>query len=104
MFGRDRDWGWSGCRVSFRLSARNTAAPPPLSYRCGLQAIYGFKGSDARYLSAAHNVWPGAGERPWVSLHLRTSYRITGPMATFVNEVRGGCAGPPRGAVSSHTT
>jgi hypothetical protein len=60
---------------------RATHHPPP-------QAIYEFNGSDARYLSAAHNVWPGAGERPWSTLSLRTSYRITGPMATFINEVR----------------
>ena len=48
------------------------------------QAIYGFKSSDARFLTLSPQVWPVGG--PWVSRHLRTSYRVSPACAVFVNQ------------------
>lgn len=48
------------------------------------QAVYCFKGSDARYLTHAADVWP-ARVGPWESCRLSTSFRVTGAMAEFVS-------------------
>jgi hypothetical protein len=47
------------------------------------QAIYEFKGSDARFLTLARECWPSYTIQ---KLPLHTSYRLTQPMATFLNE------------------
>jgi hypothetical protein len=51
------------------------------------QAVYGFKGADARYLTLAPRVLPGGASpfRRWESYPLRVSNRITGNMAAFLN-------------------
>jgi nucleoside-triphosphatase THEP1 len=47
------------------------------------QAVYDFKGSDARFLTLAENIW----QVPMMNTSLTTSYRITNQIASFVNEV-----------------
>jgi hypothetical protein len=47
------------------------------------QAVYEFKGSDARFLTLADKIW----QLPMISTSLTTSYRITNQIANFVNEV-----------------
>ena len=45
------------------------------------QSIYEFKGTDARFLTFASQIW----NRPFVTLPLSTSYRLTHPIASFLN-------------------
>lgn len=47
------------------------------------QAVYEFKGSDARFLTMADKIW----QLPMVITSLTTSYRITYNIANFVNEI-----------------
>lgn len=47
------------------------------------QGLYSFIGSDTRYLTQAAHVW----KQPFVERSLSTSYRVTHPIASFVNEV-----------------
>ena len=49
------------------------------------QSIYQFNGADSRYIEFAHLIIPS--ERGWKQLNLSTSYRITYPMASFINNV-----------------
>jgi hypothetical protein len=59
------------------------------------QSLYEFKGSDSRFLSLGAEIWKdhpyigrgGAAAAEFVHTTLRTSYRITRPMAQFVNNV-----------------
>lgn len=54
------------------------------------QSLYEFKGSDTRFLTRAHLHWqhhPHLIKRTFDACTLRTSYRITLPMARFVNDV-----------------
>lgn len=54
------------------------------------QSLYEFKGADSRYLSMADTLWlehPYLKCRDFERTTLRTSYRITNPMAEFVNHV-----------------
>lgn len=48
------------------------------------QAIYAFKGSDSRFLTEAAGLFPSP--YPWVNKSITTSYRITKPIASLVNE------------------
>ncbi len=52
-----------------------------------MQCIYDFpqKGADPRFLTLASKIYDSP--NPWLTLHLRQSYRITKPMERFVNEV-----------------
>ena len=50
------------------------------------QGIYAFKGADTRFLSLAHLLWFPS-EHSVVKTAMTTSYRITHPIAHFVNEV-----------------
>ena len=45
------------------------------------QSIYEFKGTDARFLTFADRIW----NRPFITLPLSTSYRLTHPIASFLN-------------------
>ena len=47
------------------------------------QNIFGFKGSDSRFLTCANDIF----KRSFINLRLTTSFRLTPPMAYFVNEV-----------------
>lgn len=47
------------------------------------QGLYSFIGSDTRYLTHASHIW----KQPFVERTLSTSYRVTHPIAAFVNEV-----------------
>jgi hypothetical protein len=55
------------------------------------QCLYQFKGADARFLTQAARIWTTSEENPgkfkgeMVACSLQTSYRITAPMADFVN-------------------
>jgi hypothetical protein len=46
------------------------------------QGIYQFKGADSRFLTLTHKLW----DREFENATLSTSYRITQPVASFVNE------------------
>lgn len=47
------------------------------------QSIYGYKGSDSRYLTLAPDCFRGS--VPWVQLTIRESFRVTRQMACFIN-------------------
>lgn len=49
------------------------------------QGIYQFKNADTRFLTLTPELWPHF--TPMVKLSLKTSYRVTKPIAWFVNEV-----------------
>jgi hypothetical protein len=55
------------------------------------QGLYEFKGSDVRFLTHAHRIWAGYSllKHPdeFAQCTLRMSYRVTHPMAQFVNDV-----------------
>jgi hypothetical protein len=54
------------------------------------QGLYGFKGSDTRFLTLGDLCWksfPNLVSNEFVNHTLRTSYRITDPMCDFVNKV-----------------
>lgn len=54
------------------------------------QGIYQFKGADIRFLTKASQIWPAYSllrSREFRECSLNTSYRITYPMAHFVNDV-----------------
>lgn len=54
------------------------------------QSLYEFKGADSRYLTMADKIWykhPYLKTSEFKKTTLRTSYRITTPMAEFVNNV-----------------
>jgi len=46
------------------------------------QAVYEFKGADKRYLTLANEIWF---KKNYTALYLRTSYRVTRQIATFIN-------------------
>ena len=53
-----------------------------------MQGLYEFKGADIRFLTLAGELWSGfrfLKTQDFVACSLRTSYRITNPMADFVN-------------------
>jgi hypothetical protein len=55
-----------------------------------MQGLYEFKGSDVRYLTFADKIWssfPQLKREGFVKCSLKMSYRITDPMADFVNKV-----------------
>ena len=47
------------------------------------QGVYRFIGADSRYLTLCSNIW----SREFIPFSLNTSYRVTRPIAKFVNEV-----------------
>jgi hypothetical protein len=55
-----------------------------------MQCLYEFKGADSRFLTLAHEIWPaydGLKTTEFARCSLKMSYRITNPMADFVNRV-----------------
>lgn len=55
-----------------------------------MQGLYEFKGADTRFLTNAPEIWGGfhlLSSQEFVKCSLKMSYRITRPMADFVNEV-----------------
>jgi hypothetical protein len=55
-----------------------------------MQGLYDFKGSDVRYLTLADKIWnrfPHLKTNDFIHCSLKMSYRITDPMAEFVNNV-----------------
>lgn len=51
------------------------------------QGLYEFKGADTRFLTYAPTIWSNRSTFPFKQLQLSTSYRVTNPIAHFVNEV-----------------
>lgn len=47
------------------------------------QSIYKFKGADSRFLSHCNQIW----DAEFIELELRTSYRLTKPIASFINNI-----------------
>lgn len=61
-----------------------------------MQGIYEFKGADIRFLTLAHEIFikcPHLKQSSFQRCTLKTSYRITRPMASFVNYAMLGCTG-----------
>ena len=58
------------------------------------QGIYGFKGADERFLTLGDQIFSHNSNNQFTKLTLNTSYRLTQPMADFVNQVMVG--GQPR--------
>ena len=55
-----------------------------------MQGLYEFKGADIRFLTMASEIWSGfefLNTPEFIKCTLKTSYRITRPMADFVNKV-----------------
>jgi len=55
-----------------------------------MQGLYEFKGADIRFLTMATDIWrdfENLKTREFIQCTLKTSYRITRPMADFVNKV-----------------
>jgi len=56
-----------------------------------MQGLYEFKGADIRFLTMATQLWQGfpliSNTNSFISCQLKTSYRITNPMADFINHV-----------------
>ena len=56
-----------------------------------MQGLYEFKGADIRFLTMARDLWRGfpllSNPTEFVACQLKTSYRITNQMASFVNDV-----------------
>jgi hypothetical protein len=50
------------------------------------QCLYQFKGADVRFLTLASKIWSTRFPGDMVECSLNTSYRITQPMASFVNQ------------------
>ena len=50
------------------------------------QSIYGFKGSDYRFLTLAPRVFNAVSTHPWTTLNINESFRVTKPIAMFVNK------------------
>jgi len=76
------------CEFLHKLLGDNTVAVEPQLLVIGdnRQCIYDFQNADERHLTLAHRgVFHS--QRVWKQLHLATSYRLTGNMATFINEV-----------------
>lgn len=81
------------CRL---IAAARGPHRPPFQLVCVgdvRQAIFGFKHADARFLRLADSCMPAHASRPWATCELSTSYRVTPPMAAFINEVMLGGAG-----------
>jgi len=52
------------------------------------QSLYEYKGADVRFLMEANEIWrPYTGQIPMETCTLQTSFRITRPMADFINKV-----------------
>lgn len=51
------------------------------------QGLYEFKGADTRFLTYAPALWDNHSTFPFKQLKLSTSYRVTNPIADFVNDV-----------------
>jgi len=56
-----------------------------------MQGLYEFKGADIRFLTMAADLWKGfpllSNPHSFIACQLKTSYRITNPMADFINHV-----------------
>ena len=50
------------------------------------QGLYEFKGADTRFLTYASSLWTDYSPFSFIQLNLSTSYRVTNPIADFVNE------------------
>jgi superfamily I DNA/RNA helicase len=70
---------------------RNPNGPPPDLLVLGdkLQSIYGYRGSDFRYLDYASQAYPTTPARLWKSATLDTSFRLPLPSANFINAFAG---------------
>jgi len=55
-----------------------------------MQGLYDFKGSDVRFLTHAEEIWrnhPNLRTQKFVKCTMKTSYRITNQMCSFINDV-----------------
>ena len=55
-----------------------------------MQGLYDFKGSDIRFLTSAESIWknhPSLRTNKFVTCTMKTSYRITNQMCSFINNI-----------------
>lgn len=79
----------------YRSSRRSGRLPRLIALGDPCQSVYGFNRADPRFLSMAQRIFPS--DLPWRSMHLQTTYRLTHPMARFVEACAPGI--PPIHAV-----
>jgi hypothetical protein len=51
-----------------------------------LQSIYGFKGSDRRFLTLSNEIWSQRVNKKFIDLKLTESFRLTHEICSFINE------------------
>lgn len=78
-----------------RSSRRSGRFPRLVALGDPCQSVYGFNRADPRFLLMADRIFPS--DLPWCSMQLETTYRLTHPMARFVEACAPGI--PPIRAV-----
>lgn len=82
------DLFWLICvLVSSVTHAAGGAAPKIVALGDERQAIYAFRGADARYLSLVPSTMAGITPYPWTHMTLSKSFRLSHQTARFVNDV-----------------
>lgn len=80
------DLFWLICAfISAVTHAASGRAPRIVALGDERQAIYGFKGADARYLSLSSSAMATLSPYPWTHLDLSKSFRLSHENSTFVN-------------------
>lgn len=80
------DLYWLSCAFITALTRRNGVAPRLLCLGDQKQAIYEFRGADARYLSQTPTIFSPMSPYPWENMKLAQSFRLSHQTSTFVNE------------------
>mmetsp|Transcript_31252 Transcript_31252/g.44920 ORF Transcript_31252/g.44920 Transcript_31252/m.44920 type:complete len:889 (-) Transcript_31252:2644-5310(-) len=79
----------------YRINGGDKSRPQIAVIGDELQSVYAFKEADSRYLTMAEEVFGNDRAKYiqplWESRHLRTSFRVSGNIARFVNEALLGC-------------
>ncbi|EJD47873.1 P-loop containing nucleoside triphosphate hydrolase protein [Auricularia subglabra TFB-10046 SS5] len=79
------DLFWLSCAFISALTARSGRHPNLLILGDQRQAIYEFRGADARYLTLSPTTFSPLSPYPWQNLKLAQSFRLSHQTAKFVN-------------------
>ncbi|KZV99986.1 P-loop containing nucleoside triphosphate hydrolase protein [Exidia glandulosa HHB12029] len=79
------DLYWLSCTFITALTRRNGTAPNLLILGDQRQAIYEFRGADARYLTLTPDIFSAMSPYSWERLQLAQSFRLSHQTASFVN-------------------
>lgn len=79
------DLYWLSCAFITSLTRRGGEAPHLLILGDPKQAIYEFRGADARYLTLTPNIFSAMSPYRWDTLKLAHSFRLSHETAAFVN-------------------